>query len=398
MLLFPGLKKITLMYKSYKYRIYPTFEQKQEIDKTIAVCRFVYNLALETKIYTYKHFNKSLSFFDLCLQLTDAKKEFVWLREVGSQALQAELKKVDKAFRNFYMGKGYPKFKSKHRGSKAFASESNCRRVNWDDSTLTIPRIKNIPIKLSRRFYGEIRSVTIICTPTGKYFTSILVKTPQEIPDKLVITESKTIGIDLGLINFITTSTEDKIENPKYLQKSIQRLKILQKKLHRKVKGGANRKKANLKVALIHEKITNQRIDFIQKITSDLIKDNQIDSFVLEDLNIKGLISNHKLAQAINDASWGKFKDTLQYKCNWSGKNLILIDRFFPSSKTCSCCGVVRDSLDLSERIFTCNQCNFSLDRDVNAAINIKNSGLGKSGEPVELRTKVRTKKQEVIS
>lgn len=382
------------MFKSFKYRIYPTEDQIKKINHSINVCRLVYNLALETKMWAWQSLRISLRSFDLCYQLPELKKEYKWISEVDSQSLQAEIKKIDVAYKNFFNGKGYPKFKSK-RTSGSFSCPNGKRCVDWINNTLTIPKIKNINIKLSRKFEGKIKTVTISRNSTGKYFASILVEMDYIIPEKPTIKNS--IGVDLGLKDFATLSTGEKIDNPKYLKNSLIRLKILQRRISRKKKGSKNRKKANLKVALLYEKITNQRKDFLHKLSHKLISDNQTDTICVETLAITNMVKNHSLALAINDAGWGEFVRQLEYKGNWRGKNIIKIDRWFASSKICSSCNYKYDELTLDQREWTCQKCNTTHDRDINAAINIRNSGMGNPIEPVELRTKVRAKKQEYM-
>lgn len=383
------------MLRAYKYRIYPTKEQAEKINQTIGVCRFLYNLALETKIYAYKSQRKNISYFDFCRQLTDLKKDCPWIGEINSQAACSAIKNVESAFKNLYAGNGYPKYKRKTEGG-SFQCRNNTRKVDWGKSTLTIPKIVNIPIVLSRKFEGEIRTITISKTSTNKYYASILVKTGQDAPDPPV--KSKAIGIDLGITHFATFSTGAKIDNPRHLASSLKRLKVLQRRASKKKKGSNNRKKANLKVALIYEKITNQRKDFLHKVSSRLIGDNQTDTICLETLAVKNMVKNHKLAQAISDVSWSEFVRQLEYKGKWYGKNVIKIDRFYASSKTCSNCGHKKDELNLSEREWKCGECNVTHDRDINAANNIKIMGMSAVGsrkEPVERRTIVRAKKQE---
>ena len=383
------------MLRTYKYRLYPNQRQSLQIDQSIGVCRLVYNLALEVKVWAFRNGTK-LSAFDLCYQLVDLKKEYDWIDQVDSQALQAAVKKVDIAFRNFFNGNGYPKFKSKRNGG-AFQCPNNTRKIDWDQSTLTIPKIKNIPIVLSRKFQGKIKTVTITQTPTKKYFASILVETNEDTVS--VPKVQNAIGMDLGIAHFAVMSNGQKINNPKYLAKTIACLQVLQRRASRKKKGSRNRKKANLKAALIHEKIANQRNDFLQKVSTRLIGDNQTDTICVESLSVRNMVKNHKLARAITDVGWSKFISMLEYKGKWYGKNVIKVDPWFPSSKTCSHCGQVLDELDLSVREWTCGGCQATHDRDVNAAKNIRTKGLqtgvGSSGEPVELRRMRRAKKQE---
>jgi putative transposase len=389
-----------MILKAYKYRIYPNLVQGSLIDKTIGVCRFVYNLAVETKLYAYKSHGKNLTSFDLCYQLVDLKKECQWICEVDSQAVQASVKKIDKSFQNFFRGKGFPKFKSK-RSSGSFQCPNGVRKINWDKSTLTIPKIKDIPIELSRSFEGKIKTVTISKTPTGKYFASILVETTyiNKLPN-LVSTET-SIGVDVGIKDFVISSDGRKFEANRRLKNSLKRLKCLQRRASRRKRGSNNRKKANLYVSVLHEKITNQRTDYIHKVTTGLIRDNQTETIVIEDLNVAGMLKNRKLSQAISDVSFGEFYRQLAYKCEWYGVNLIKIGRFDPSSKRCSDCGEINQELTLADREWTC-KCGSTHDRDFNAAKNIKWFGLNKSPEgirvePVESRRLRRAKKQESI-
>lgn len=393
---------------AFKYRLYPTAEQIKKIDHSIGVCRLVYNLALEVKIRAYKEAGIKLSSFDLCYQLIDLKKEFPWIAEVDSQALQASVKKVDIAFRNFYRGAGYPKFKSKRRGIQSFQCPNNTRKVDFDNSTVTIPKISNIPANISRPFNGIIKTCTISRVPSGKYFISILVEDAKECLAKPAIRSETTIGIDVGISSFVVSSNGLKFEPNRFLKQRLIRLKTLQHRASRKVNGSNNRKKANKRVALLHEKISNSRLDYIHKVTSRLIHDNQVESIVIEDLNVSGLLANHKIAQAIGDVSFAKFFEILSYKCDWYGKNLIKIGRFDPSSKRCSCCGHINKELTLTDRLWTCEVCRTEHDRDENASESIRwyglqqtifknKTGVGSPKEPVESWRIRRAKKQEYV-
>ena len=385
------------MLRAYRYRLYPTKDQSVQIDRSIGVCRLVYNLGLEVKIWAYKNGTR-LSSFDLCYQLVDLKKDYDWIRAVDSQALQAAVKKIDIAFKHFFSGSGYPKFKSKRNGG-SFQCPNNTRKIDWAASTLTIPKIKDIPIVLSRKFDGKVKTVTIIKTATQKYFASILVETDQKnLPAPKI---QNAIGIDLGIAHFAVLSNGQKIDNPGYLSNSLARLRVLQRRASRKKKGSQNRKKANLKVAIAHEKIKNQRNDFLQQVSTQLINDNQVDTICVENLLVKNMVKNHKLAGAITDVSWSKFIAMLVYKGKWYGKNVIRIDPWYPSSKTCSSCGHVREEMDLSVREWTCDRCWAIHDRDVNAARNIQvkgiQTGVGNSGGSVEPWRIRRTKKQKKV-
>lgn len=362
------------MLRAYKYRIYPTNEQEVLINKTFNACRFVYNLALQVKQYAWQTQRKTLTGYDLQKQLTELKKDCGWLREVSSEALFKSILNLDAAYKSFFRKGGFPKFKNK-RGKKSFHARQSIK-VKWESNLVNIEKIKNIPIVLSRTFVGEIRQATVSKTSTGKYFISILVKDDEEIPVKLPI--QNALGIDLGLKHFVITSEGHKFDNPKYLRSSLSHLKYLNRQVSKKIKGSNNRRKAIHKLALQHERITNQRKDFLHKLSSKLISDNQ--ALCFEDLNIRGMVKNHNLAQSISDVSWSEFISMCKYKAEWYGKNVLFIPRFAPSSKTCSNCGCVNDELTLKQRTWTCI-CGATHDRDINAATNIKNIALKNCAE-----------------
>lgn len=389
------------MFKAYKYRIYPNENQKKLIEQTFNACRLVYNLGLGIKIDAFKQHGVKISSFDLCYQLGELKSEYDWLKEVDSQALQASVKKIDIAFKNFYNGNGYPKFKKKS-NKQSFQCPNNTRKVDFENGLLTIPKIANIPIKITRSFIGKIKTVTISRTCTEKYFASVLVDNGVELPKKHAIQESKTIGIDLGIKDFAILSDGTVYENKKHLRANIDRLKCLQRRVSRKKKGSKNRRKAILRLARQHEKIANKRNDFLHKVSSQIINDNQVTTVCLETLKVKNMVRNHKLSQAISDVSWAKFVDYLKYKAEWSGKNIIQIGQYEASTKTCSNCGTKNGIITLKDREWTCASCLSTHNRDINAAINIKfmglqHSGEGISGVPVELSTLVGAMKQENI-
>lgn len=360
---------------SFKYRLYPTLAQRKAIDCSIDVCRLVYNLALEIKIRAYKEHQKVLSGIDLCYQLVDLKNAYPWIKVVDSLALQASVKKVDISFKNFFAGKGFPKFKSK-KGKNSFQCPGNKREIYFEEGLLSIPKIYNIPIRISRRFIGEIKTITISKTNTDKYFAAILVDTGIAVPIKQAINPETTIGIDVGINTFVTTSNGRKFAPNRKLKQNLKRLKILQRRASRKVKGSNNCKKANKSVAILYEKIKNSRLDYIHKVTTQLIRDNQTKSIAIEDLNISGLLANHHIAQAVSDVSFSKFFEILKYKCEWQGINLIPINRFDPSSKRCNNCGTINQKLALNQRSWICKNCNDTHDRDLNAAKNIKWYGI----------------------
>ena len=337
------------------------------INKHIGSCRFVYNLALETKQTAYAGLKVNLSCFDLVKQIPELKKECEWLKEINSQSLQQSVINLDSAFTKFFKGQNeFPNFKKKN-ATQSFHIPQN---VIIEDGKLIIPKFKEgIKIVLHRELKGEIRQATISRTPTGKYFVSILVDNKKEIPTKKKITEKTSIGIDLGIKTFLVASNGVQFDNPKYLRKSMSKLKFVQRKYSKK-KG----KQTKHKLAIIHEKVANQRKDFLHKTSTELI--NNHDSICIENLNVSGMMKNHKLAQAISDVGWSSFVTMLEYKAEWNGKNILKIGRFEPSSKCCSVCGNINKELTLKDREWTCDSCDTLLDRDVNAAINIKNFAL----------------------
>ena len=385
-----------LMYKARKYRIYPTNSQKELIHKHCGSVRFLYNLALETKTTAYLGNRVNLSRYDLQKQVVDLKKELPWLKETNSQSLQSALINLDEAYKKFFKGAGFPKFKKKTNGG-SFAVPQN---VIVENDLLIIPKFKEgIKIVLHRTINGTIKSATISVTPTGKYFVSILCDTKEEIPTKAPIEENTTIGVDLGIKDFLTTSDGEVVDNPKYLKNNIDRLKVLQRRASKKKKGSSNRRKANKRVALLHEKITNQRQDFLHKVSTKLIRENQ--TIALETLGISNMIKNHNLAQAISDVSWSEFNRMIEYKAEWYGVNVLRIGRFTPSSKACEC-GVINKDLKLSDRVWKCKSCGRVNERDYLAARNIKKFALYKESsgqelpvEPVEMSELVESMKQE---
>ncbi|VAW38930.1 Mobile element protein [hydrothermal vent metagenome] len=316
-----------------------------------------------------------------------------WLAEVNAQSLQASLINLDRAFMNFFRKKTkFPRFKKKT--DKQSFQVPQRGKIDFENRKLIIPKFQEgIRCKMSRRFEGETKTFTVSKTTTGKYFVSVLVETPEEIPDKQPITEASTIGIDVGIKTFATLSTGEEIENPRLLKEELARLKVLKRRASKKKKGSINRRKAFKKVALHHERIAGRRNDFLHKLTHRLISENQ--AVAIEDLNIAGMMKNHCLAQAIADVSWSEFFRQLEYKAEWKGKNVLKVGRFEPSSKMCSC-GVINTKLTLKDRTWTCTACGITHARDVLAAQNIKrfallndnlkNSGQGLTGELSEVR------------
>jgi len=366
------------MLKAFKYRLYPNKEQAEKIDRNIGCARWVYNYALAKKMKAWQQEKKNLSRFDLQKDLPELKKQkdTEWLKEADAKALIFSLKNLDNAYQKFFKEKkGYPNFKSKKNPRQSYTTYQ-CIKVDWDNSRLSIAKNRNIKIELHRKFEGEERQITISKTPTGKYYASILIDTGDKEKKKSRINEKTTIGIDLGIKTFIAISDGRKIDNPKILYEYEKKLAREQRRLSRKKKGSNNRNKQRIKVARIHERISNIRKDFLHKLSYQLTNENQIKSIIIENLNINGMLKNRHLSIAIADVSWKKFVELLTYKCEWYGVNLLTIGRFEPSSKLCSKCGIINQELTLEDREWTCANCGSKLDRDLNAAINIKRFGL----------------------
>lgn len=369
---------INIMLRAYKYRIYPTDEQKVLFAKTFGCCRFVYNWALNLRIEAYKSDKRRVPYKEIqdCM-VNELKAEHDWLKEVNSQSLLYSLRNLETAYTNFFRNTkavGFPRFKSR-KSRQSFLCPQHCR-VDFERGTITIPKAKDIPAVLHRKFRGAVKTVTVSMTPSGKYYASVLVDTSIQELQAAEPQEKTTVGIDLGVKSLVVCSDGRTFENPKNLQRSLHRLAMLQKCLSRKQKGSANRDKARVKIARLQEHISNCRKDNLHKITHTLTHDSQVRTICMEDLNVKGMQRNHHLAQAVVDASFGMFLTMLEYKCRWYGVNLIKIDRFAPSSKTCVKCGHIYKGLKLSERSWTCPECGTHHDRDFNAACNIKDFGL----------------------
>ncbi len=364
-----------MILKAYKYQLNPKLSQIEILNKYLGCARFIYNWGLNQKIELYKNNKQKLSRNDLSNQMTQLKKQesTVWLQEVYSQILQQSLRHLDCAFSKFFKEKkGFPRFKSK-KNKCSFSIPQNTK-VNFHNNTVYLPKIGEVKFRNSRQFTGKIKTCTISRTPTNKYFVSILVETQESKKVKYQIKEDQTVGIDLGLIDFATLSTGETISNPKYLNKSLKRLKCLQRRHSRKKKSSKNREKHRIKLARQYEKVRNQRNDFLHKVSTKIIRENQ--TIVLEDLNVSGMMKNHKLAKSISDVGWSTFVNYLKYKSEWYGNNIVFINRFEPSSKKCNNCGSIKENLTLEDRNWVCEICNTEHDRDINAAINIKKIGL----------------------
>ena len=361
-----------MKFRAYKYRLYPNEEQKVLIAKHLGSCRFIYNYALDKKVRAYQTDKTNLSRFDIQADLPKMKKseEYCWLKEVNSLSLQASLANLDSAYTKFFREhKGFPRFKSKKDSKQSFSIPQNTR-VDFENGRIFIPKFKGgIKTKFHRTFEGIVKSSTISRTATGKYFVSILVEVNEpDVPMK-PICENKTVGIDLGIKTFAVLSDGTEIPNPKHLKQSLDKIKKLQRSLSHKNKGSKNRDKARRKLALAHEQVTNRRKDFLHKVTSYLV--NNYDTICLEDLNVKGMVKNHHLAQALEDIAIGTFNTLLEYKAKERGVNILRIGRFEPSSKMCTC-GYINHNLTLAMREWICPKCSSIHDRDFLAANNIK--------------------------
>lgn len=356
------------MLKAYKFRLYPNQEQRIYLAKTFGCTRFVYNRMLAERIKSYEE-NKDLDIKSVRYPTpAQYKNEFDWLKEVDSLALANTQMNLDKAYKNFFRDKsiGFPKFKKKTNTNNYTTNNQN-GTVYIEDNHIKVPKLKSmIKIEQHRQFNGLIKSCTISQVPSGKYFISILVDTDiVELP-KI----DNKVGVDLGIKEFAITSEGDFFSNPKHLKQSEKRLTKLQKELSRKQKGSNNRKKAKIKVAKLHETIANQRKDFLHKVSTQLINENQV--IVIEDLKVNNMIQNHKLAKSIADVSWSEFRRMLEYKAKWYGREIIIAPSNYASSQLCSNCGnQSSQTKDLGCRTYICPVCGMTMDRDINAGKNL---------------------------
>jgi len=356
------------MLKAYKYRLYPNKKQQLYLAKTFGCTRFIYNQMLADRIKSYNE-NRDLDIKQIKYPTpAQYKKEYIWLKEIDSLALANAQLNLDKAYKKFFREHtGFPKFKSKKINYNSYTTNNQKGTIFIENKHIKLPKLKSmIKIKQHRQFTGLIKSCTISQLPSGKYYISILVDI--EI-NKLPKIDNK-IGIDLGLKEFAITSDGIFYHNPKWLRKSEKKLIKLQRSLSRKKKGSNNRKKARLKVAKIYEKIANQRNDFLNKVSTQLIRENQ--TIVIEDLQVKNMKQNHKLAKAISEVSWAEFRRQLEYKADWYGREIIVAPTNYASSQLCSNCGnKSSQTKDLSCRTYKCPKCGMVMDRDINASKNL---------------------------
>ena len=365
------------MLKAIKIRIYPTAEQIDFINKQLGCCRFVYNNCLAFRKDSYQNEHVSVSSSSAVKHITVLKKDNEWLKDVHSKVLQQSVRDMNQAYDNFFkLHRGFPKFKSKHdnRQSCRFPKDAFIGvRGNRID---LIKVLKDIHFKCSRnderylnRNQDKVKSITLSKEPNGKFYLSVLIDKPlRQVPQS-----SSMVGLDLGIKDFAVTSDGQVIENIHFKKNEESRLKRLQRQISKKVVGSKNREKARLRFAKLNEKIRNRKLNFLHDVTNHLIDENQV--IVMEDLNVKGMVRNHKLAESISEVNWGEFRRILTYKAAWHGRQLVFIDRFYPSSKRCNHCGYINKGLTLKDRQWVCPECGSLIDRDYNAALNILEEG-----------------------
>ena len=365
------------MLKAIKIRIYPSAEQVDFINKQLGCCRFVYNNCLAFRKDSYQNEHVSISSSEAVKHITVLKKDNEWLKNVHSKVLQQSVRDMNQAYDNFFkLHRGFPKFKSKHdnRQSCRFPKDAFIGvRGNRID---LIKVLKDIHFKCSRnderylnRNQDKVKSITLSKEPNGKFYLSVLIDKPlRQVPQS-----SSMVGLDLGIKDFAVTSDGQVIENFHFKKNEESRLKRLQRQISKKIVGSKNREKARLRFAKLNEKIRNRKLNFLHDVTNHLIDENQV--IVMEDLNVKGMVRNHKLAESISEVNWGEFRRILTYKAAWHGRQLVFIDRFYPSSKRCNHCGYINKGLTLKDRQWVCPECGSLIDRDYNAALNILEEG-----------------------
>ena len=362
------------MEKAFKYRIYPNKHQRELIHKTFGCTRYVYNYFLNLKNQRFNYNGTSMTFYEMCKLLTKLKQKEEWLKEPDKDALQKSLKSLDAAYINFYKSRTqFPRYKSKKNRYQSYKTSCSNNNIRFNGKHIKLPKLGSVKVKDKRIPSGRILNATISQEPNGHYYCSLCC-TDLEIP-QYHKTEKK-IGIDLGIVDFATFSDGSKIENPRFYEKSERKLAKLQRSLSRKTIGGANWNKARVKVAKLQKHISNQRNDFLHKLTTNIVKD--YDEIAIEDLNVKSMQETgfHIRNKRIMDVSWAEFRRQLTYKSSWYGKDLVVVNRYYPSSQICYVCNR-RDGKKLENiRHWVCPNCGSKLNRDINAAINILNEGI----------------------
>lgn len=360
------------MEKTYKYRIYPNKKQRELFAKTFGSVRFVYNYYLAIRESHYKNNGRIFSRYECSADLTKLKKELDWLNVPDRKALESAIKDLDDAYKNYFKGRGHPRFKSKKAGRNTYRTSFSHNNIEWLGRVIKLPKIGKVKIRGDLVPNGRIINATISMEPSGKYYCFICC---ADVKTECMQKTGLGVGIDLGIKYFATMSDGSKIENQKYLSKSLKKLAVLQRELSRKTRGSKRYDKAKRRVAIVNERIKNQRKDFLHKLSTQIVK--RYDVICLEDLRINEMVQNNILAKDISDVAWGEFVRFLDYKSAWYGKKIVKINRWYKSSQTCSHCGhVFKKTKDLSIREWTCPKCKTHHDRDVNAAKNILKEGL----------------------
>ncbi len=367
-----------IIYKGYKYALDLNNKQKNHFDQVFGCCRSVYNLALETKLYAYNNQKINLSAYDLINQLSKLKDICPYMYDIANAPLQQSILNMGDAYNKFFNdGAGFPKFKSKYDEQTCkYVQINNCLKVDFTKHKMQIPKLGWVNFHRDRHFYGVIKSITISRNSAGEYFASILIDTKVNFPNKPEIKKETAIGIDVGLTTYTTDSRGIKTKNPKYYREIEKDIKYNNRKLSKKKKGSKRKIKLQKQTNKLSIKLSNKQKDFSHKLSTSYIKDSKNQTIFIEDLNIQGMMKNHKLSKAIQYAAWGEFFRQLKYKSDWSGKYVLEIGRFIPSTKRCSCCGFINNELTLADREWVCPECKTFHDRDENAAKVIKEEGL----------------------